>query len=367
MTTSAVKSRVMNSEYMKWAKTGAHGKYNLAVSGVAPYPLRELPVKIEDLEINGESAYGYEPLQKALAAKCGAETKCVVAAVGTSLANFLVMAATIEAGDEVLIEQPAYDPLLSVAGYLRAEIKRFHRDAANGFQIDLRDLERSITSRTRLIVLTNLHNPSNAYTDEETLRQIGEIARSVGARVLVDEVYLDAMFERAPRSSFHLGREFVVTTSLTKAYGLSGLRCGWILAEPDLAKKLWGLIDLTIGIPAHPAELLSCIALANLEQIAARARALLETNRALLDRFLDQRDDLATHRPGVGTVVFPRLKSGGVDALCDLLREKYETSIVPGRFFEMPDHFRLGYAGAPEMFAQGIQRLDKVLDELAAH
>jgi aspartate/methionine/tyrosine aminotransferase len=367
MTTSAVKSRVMNSEYMKWAKTRAHGKYNLAVSGVAPYPLSELPVKIEDLEINGESAYGYEPLQKALAAKCGVETKCVVAAVGTSLANFLVMAATIEAGDEVLIEQPAYDPLLSVAGYLRAEIRRFQRDAANGFQIDLRDLERSITSRTRLIVLTNLHNPSNAYTDEETLRQIGEIARSLGARVLVDEVYLDAMFERAPRSSFHLGREFVVTTSLTKAYGLSGLRCGWILAEPDLAKKLWGLIDLTIGIPAHPAELLSCIALANLEQIAARARALLETNRALLDRFLDQRDDLATYRPGVGTVVFPRLKSGGVDALCDLLREKYETSIVPGRFFEMPDHFRLGYAGAPEMFAEGIQRLDKVLDELAAH
>ena len=221
MMTTAVKARVMNSEYMKWAKTGAREKYNLAVSGVMPYPLSELPVKIEDLEINGESAYGYGPLQEALAAKCGVETNCVVAAVGTSLANFLVMAATIEAGDEVLIEQPAYDPLLSIAGYLRADIKRFHRDVANGFEIDLRDLERAVTSRTRLIVLTNLHNPSNAYTDEETLRKIGEIARSAGARVLVDEVYLDAMFEKAPRSSFHLGSEFVVTASLTKAYGLA--------------------------------------------------------------------------------------------------------------------------------------------------
>jgi len=365
MSTKAVRSRVMNSEYMKWAKTGAREKYNLAVSGVAPYPLSELPVKIEDLEINGPSAYGYQPLQNALAAKCGVETNCVVAAIGTSFANFLVMAATIEAGDEVLIEQPVYDPLSSIAGYLRAEIKRFRRDAANGFQIDLRDLEHAITSRTRLIVLTNLHNPSNAYTDEETLRQIGEIARSVGARVLVDEVYLEAMFERAPRSSFHLGHEFVVTASLTKAYGLSGLRCGWILAEPDLAKKLWGLVDITIGIPAHPAELLSVVALANLGQVAKRSRALLETNRALLDRFLDQRDDLTAHQPGVGTVVFPHLKSGKVDELCDLLREKYETSIVPGRFFEMSEHFRLGYAGAPEMFGAGIERLGWALDEMS--
>lgn len=364
MISSAVKSRVMSSEYMRWAKTQAQATYSLAVSGVAHYPLTELPVKIEDLAISGPSAYGYEPLQQALAAKCGVATECVVAAIGTSLANFLVMSATIESGDDVLIEHPAYDPLLSVASYLGAEVRRFRRNPANGFEIDMRDLERSITARTRLIVLTNLHNPSNAYVDEETLRQVGEIARSVGARVLVDEVYLDAMFAAAPRSSFHLGREFVVTTSLTKAYGLSGLRCGWILAEPDLAKKLWGLVDISFGIPAHTAELMSCIALANLDRVAQRSIALLDTNRAVLNEFLDRRDDLEVHRPGVGTVVFPRLKSGRVDELCALLREKYDTTIVPGRYFEIPDHFRLGYACLPEVFAEGIRRLEKALDEV---
>lgn len=365
MNPTAARSRVMNSEYMRWAKTRAQAAYGLAASGLAPYPLSELPVKIEDLEINGPGGYGYEPLQKALATKSGVETDCVVAAIGTSMANFLVMAATIESGDEVLIEHPAYDPLLSVAGYLGAEIKRFHRLAANGFQIDLRSLERNLSSRTKLIVITNLHNPSNAYVDEETLRAIGEIARSVGARVLVDEVYLDAMFASMPRSSFHLGREFVVTTSLTKAYGLSGLRCGWILAEPDLAKKLWGLVDLSYGIPAHTAELLSGIALANLDQVAQRSIALLDANRAALNEFLDRRDDLEVYRPGMGTVVFPRLKSGKVDELCALLREKYDTTVVPGKYFEMPDHFRLGYACLPEVFAEGISRLGKALDEMA--
>lgn len=357
-------ARVMSSEYMHWAKTRSHAKFNLANSGVAGYPLADLPAKIEDLEINGPSYYGYEPLQKALAAKNEVDPDCVVAANGTSMANFLVLAATLEPGDEVLIEHPTYEILLSAARYLGAEVKRLSRPFADGFRLDPREVERSITLRTPLIVFTNLHNPSSALMDEETLKAVGEIARSVGARVLVDEVYLDAMFERAPRSAFHLGNEFVVTSSLTKVYGLSGLRCGWILAEPELATRIWRLNDLMANIPAHAAERLSCIALANLERIGDRARRMLEANRLVLNRFLDERDDLEAHRFAYGTVSFPRLKRGSVDEVCRLLREKYETTVVPGRFFEMPEHFRVGLGCAPEIFAAGIERLGRALDEL---
>jgi aspartate/methionine/tyrosine aminotransferase len=109
-------------------------------------------------------------------------------------------------------------------------------------------------------------------TSDDVLREIGDLARSVGARVLVDEVYLDAVYENTPRTSYHLGREFVVTNSLTKVYGLSGLRCGWIVAEPDLARRMWRLNDLFGSIPAHPAERLSVIALENLDRIRERAR-----------------------------------------------------------------------------------------------
>ena len=246
--------RVKNSEYIEWAKTRSQARFNLATSGVMHYPMADLPVRLEDIELSGPSWYGYEPLQQALAAKSGVATENVVAAAGTSMANFLAMATILGPGDEVLIERPAYDPLVSTAAYLGAIVNRFERRFVDGFRIDPLAVERAVTDRTRLIVLTNMHNPSGALVDNETLSQVGEIARRAGARVLVDEVYLEALFGQPAPSAFHLGNEFVTTTSLTKAYGLSGLRCGWILAEPELAKKMWRLNDLFGNIPAHPAE-----------------------------------------------------------------------------------------------------------------
>ena len=356
--------RTLSSEYIEWAKLRSGARFSLATSGVAPYPISELGVRIEDIELSGVSLYGYEPLQLALAAKCGVDPENVVAAIGTSMANHLAMAATLEPGDEVLIEHPAYDPLLGIARYLGAEVKRFARRFDNGFRIDPREIERAVTSHTRLIVLTNLHNPTSVLTDRNTLEQIGDVARSVKARVLIDEVYLEALFDQAPRSAFHLGPHFITTSSLTKAYGLSGLRCGWVLAEPELARRMWRLNDLFGNIPAHPAERLSVVALAKLDRIAGRAHSLIEQNRVVLNRFLDSRDDLEAVRPDVGTTVAPRLKRGNVDELCALLREKYETTVVPGRFFEIPEHFRIGIGCDGEMLAEGLKRLAAALDEM---
>jgi aspartate/methionine/tyrosine aminotransferase len=355
--------QVMSSEYMQWAKTRSQARFNLASSGLMNYPLTKLPAKIEDLDLSGSSYYGYTPLQKALAAKCDAPPECVVAATGTSMANHLVMAALLKPGDEVLVEQPTYQLLINVAEYLGAKIKRFARVFDEGFKLNLDKLARQINSQTRLIILTNLHNPTSAFIDEETLKGLSEIARGVGARILVDEVYLDACFERAPRSAFHLGAEFITTNSLTKVYGLSGLRCGWILAEAELAKRLWLLNDLFGVIPAHAAERLSCIALEHLPEIAAHAQHLLETNREVLNSFYSTRDDLDWMRHEHGTVSFPRLKEGSADRLCALLAEKYETSVVPGRFFENRQHFRIGLGGETATLTQGLERLGRALEE----
>ena len=357
--------RVMGSDYMEWAKTRSYARFNLASSGLVNYPLSELPARIEDLDLSGPSLYGYEPLQEAIAAKCGVAPDCVVAATGTSMANHLAMAALLEPGDEVLIERPAYEPLVAVARYLGAQVRRFSRRFEEGFRVDPGEVESGVTPRTRLIVVTNLHNPSGAQSSEDALKQVGEIARRAGARVLVDEVYLDALFERAPASAFHLREEFVATSSLTKVYGLSGLRCGWVLAEPGLAARIWRLNDLFGVIPAHAAERLSCIALANLDRIAAHARALLEANHALLDSFLDSRDDFEAVRAAFGTVSFPRWGRGDVDGLCALLANKYETSVVPGRFFEMPRHVRIGIGCESATLAAGLERLGQAMDELA--
>src|SRR4029450_6356736 len=219
-------SRLMkhkHSDYMHWSKTQSRARFNLATSGVAPFPLRELPVDLDKLEINGDNSYGYPPLQKAIAMHHGVDPECIVESAGTSMANHLAMAAIIEPGDEVLIEHPAYGPILDVAQYLQANMKRFPRTEENGWAVDPGEIRGGITPKARLIVITNLHNPTSALTPDSVLREIGDIARSIGALVLVDEVYLDAVYEETPRTSFHLGPEFIVTSSLTKVYGVSGL------------------------------------------------------------------------------------------------------------------------------------------------
>lgn len=358
--------RAMASEYLEWAKLCSAAKYNLATSGIMGYPLAELPVKVEELEINGATQYGYAPLQERLARLSGTTPECVVEAAGTAMANHLAMAALVERGDDVLVEQPTYGPILEVASYLGANIQRFERREENGFQVDPDDLQRMVTAKTRLICLTNLHNPTGALTDEATLQRIGEIAQRARARVLVDEVYLPMVYGQKVRSSFALGPTFVVTTSLTKAYGLSGLRCGWILAEPTLAHRMWRLNDLFAATPVNPGRQLSVIALDHLEKIDARARRILDANRASLNNFFQTRKDLSGFRSRWGTVNFPKLLGGSVDAFCDLLRERYETSVVPGRFFEMPEHFRMGMGGDVAMTAEGLKRLGAALDEVGA-
>lgn len=355
-------ARATKSTYLEWARLKPHVKYNLATSGIMSYPLAELPFSVEALEINGPDAYGYQPLVQRLAQKCGVTPDCVVTANGTTMANHLAMAALITAGDDVLIERPAYGPILEVASYLGANILRFDRRAADNFQIDPDELAKKITPKTRLIALTNLHNPTGALTGEETLIRLREVAATVGARILVDEVYLDMVYDQPVRSCFHLGDCFVVTNSLTKAYGLSGLRCGWILAEPALAKRIWRLNDLFGATPVHPGERLSVIALDNLAKIDARAREILDANRRALDAFFQNRTDVAGFRSPWGTVAFPRLAHGSVAEFIEQLRTRFETSIVPGEFFEMPDHFRIGIGGDPAMTAEALQRLALALD-----
>lgn len=350
------------SPYMEYSKLHSAAKYNLASSGIQPMKMAELGARIEDIEINGGAPYGYPAFQNRIAVHCGVPPDCVVPAMGTSMGNHLAMAACFEPGEDVLIEYPTYEPLLSTARFLGANVIRFERSAEEGFRIDLKAIERAITPRTRLIAFCNLHNPTSAFTDEATLAKVGEIARSVGARVLVDEVYLEAMNPH-PLTSFLLGREFVVTNSLTKGYGLGGLRCGWILAEPELARRMWALYDVFSGHNPHPAEALGMVAFDHINRIRGRAQRILAANRPVMNTFLRERCDLECDIPEFGTCAAPRLKRGSVDALDKLLREKYETAIVPGRFFEMPEHFRIGIGADPAMTHEGFRRLAAALDE----
>jgi aspartate/methionine/tyrosine aminotransferase len=368
---SAVRKK--RSPYMEWAKTRSHARFNLAVSGILNVSFAEFPLQAESLELTAPGGYGYEPLLQRIARHTGVPENCVVTATGTSLANHLAMAAVLDPGDEVLMELPVYGPMLDVAEYLGARIKRIPRRLENNFAVDLQDIVNSITSNTRLIVLTNLHNPSSALIPADTVRAIGELALRARVHVLIDEVYLEMLFGQDAPFCFPIGlslassneNPFIVTSSLTKVYGLSGLRCGWVLASPDMVKRIWLLNDLFAASPVHSAEHMSVMAIDHLELFRQRSQKLLSANRALLDSFLDSRTDLECFCPPAGSVVFPKLFRGDPQSFFQLLREKYETTVVPGEFFEMPQHFRLGISGETEILRAGLERLSAALDEFA--
>jgi aspartate/methionine/tyrosine aminotransferase len=332
--------RTLQSDYMNFAKLKAAAKYNLASSGVADCVLADIGASMDELALHGPNTYGYGPLMSAIAARFQVPEACVVMpGGGCSFANHLALAAMLAPGDKVLIEDPTYELLTSALGYFQARVTRFARKPGDYWRLDADAVAAQLTPATRLVALTNLHNPSSALTDIATFRD--------------GEAYTAFMPEA----------NIIVTSSLTKAYGLSGLRCGWILAPPALAEKMRRLNDLFGVAPPHIAERMAMVALSRLEVLRDRANTLLDTNRAAYREMLGGQPALEQIVFDQGTTVFPRLREGDGDSLFSRLTERFETSIVPGRFFGRPDHIRIGLGGDTAMTRVGLERLAAALAE----
>lgn len=357
--------RHAHSTYMHWAKTQRPVAFPLSGSEVPHFAMERLGITLADLELDGASRYRYPPLREAIAARHDVDPSQVVMADGASMANMLAMAALIQPGDEVLAESPVYEPITAAATFLGARVTYFRRDADNGFRLDPAAIEAALTPSTRLILLTNLHNPSSARITDDDLRAIAAVAQRTGARVLVDEIFRPAA-ATPQASAVHLSDAFICTGSLTKVYGLSGLRCGWILAAPALAERMWRLNELFGVAQSHAAERLSTIALAHIDEISAGTLDRLARNRALLNTAFATRDDIAMAPLTDGITAFPRLLSGTPEALDALCRDRLDTSIVPGSFFGAPEHFRVGIGGQSEQIVQAIARLLAAMDALRA-
>jgi aspartate/methionine/tyrosine aminotransferase len=353
----------MQSDYMHWFKVQPPARFNLSSSEVPHFRLDRMPLAIEDLDLDGASHPRYAPLRQAIGERYGVSAEQVVTANGASMANFLAMATLIAPGDEVVFERPAYEPMLTSARFLGAAVKWVERRPEQHFRLDLGQLDRIVSGRTRLVVVTNLHNPSGALISHDDLESIGTIAERCSAKVLVDEVYLDSAVPPPPTSAL-LGPQFIATSSLTKVYGLSGLRCGWIFAEPELAERMWRLNDLFGVNQPHQSETLSGFAFEHLHAVAAGTAERLAANRALFNEFAASRDDLKAMPAKHGITVFPLWTKGDTEPLNALLRSKYDTSIVPGRWFAMPDRFRVGLGGDTGMLQEGLARVGSALDEL---
>jgi aspartate/methionine/tyrosine aminotransferase len=352
-----------HAPYLEWAKKRPSPRFDLAGSNVLACSIDDIEGARDAIQLTGYNENGYGPLLDAIAARYAVSSDRVTTASGASGANFQVCAALVAPGDDVLVERPGYDPLLGAPRLLGANVVRFERRFEDGYALDPDRIASAITPRTTLIIVTTPHNPSGVMATRESLEAIGRLAERAGSHVLVDEVYLDAA-DSSSRPAAHLGDVFISTSSLTKSYGLAGLRCGWTISSPAVAERIRRARDVIDGTGSIAAERLATLAFAQLPRLAARAASLIDANRALVRGFLRGRLDLEVVLPRLSTVLFPRLK--GVDdtgAFADRLLIERGTAIVPGRFFEAPGHFRLGFGTSTDVVRGGLEQLSAALDD----
>src|SRR3954467_3974526 len=350
-----------HAPYMEWAKTRPAPEIDLAGSNILACSLDDLPGAAGALSLSGANDNGYRPLTEAIGARYNVDPDRVTTAGGTAGANFLVFAALLEPGDEVLVERPGYDPLLGAARLLGARTVRFDRSFADGFALDPDRVRAAMSPRTKVIVITTPHNPTGVAADSAALDEVGLVAARAGAHVLVDEVYKDVTDDASPAAATR-GDVFITTSSLTKSYGLSSLRAGWVIASPDVSYRVRRARDVVDGTGSIVAERLWVLALQPLGALHARARAILARNKAIADAFLAAHPQLE-FAPSAGTIVFPRIR-GVADAapFIERVMRDHHVALGPGAFFEAPAHFRLGYGGDTDRIRSGLERVAVVLD-----
>jgi aspartate/methionine/tyrosine aminotransferase len=356
-------------EYVSWAKAMPRAAINLARSGIDHCPPALLKLTKRDLVTTLPVKYGYVPLTEAIAARYGVEADQVfTVSGGTSFANWVACAAALDSAGpraEVIVEKPTYEPLLRIPQAFGCRIRRLERPFSEGYAIDLDRFAALINARTRLAIVSNLHNPSGARIPMATLRAMASRLALVGAHLLVDEVYLECLFRSRPQSCVHAARNVITTNSLTKAYGLDGLRAGWILGPPTVIERVIIAHNIVANNGVAPGERLALAAFRHMRAINGRSHEFLDRNLERVRRFLDREPRLSAHVPDGGSLLFPRLPAGiDADALANHLRDRYSTLVVPGRFFEAPRHMRISFGVPPARLARGLANISHALDDL---
>ena len=366
---------------MKWAKTVPAGaRYDLTASGMgdtmrpgaaldrlsgdwsSPLDLAELCRRDVGIDAN-------EAFTRAVAERYALDPSCVTPTLGASLAITHVLMALIRTGDHVVVERPTYEALRRVPEILGAQVSRLERKFEEGWKVVPERLAQLLTSRTRAVILTNLHNPSGVVIDRAAMTEITDLAARVGAMVLVDEVYLDygwgaddQLFVPACR----VANNGISWSSSTKAFGFSSLRAGWIVApDPDAARAIRTATDYLHVHPPVSTMMLGTRVLGCADALVAHARSIGVAGRRVVERWLEAETRVAWVAPAAGISGCLRLPDLMQDQVfCEHLRERYETQVVPGTMFEAPGFVRISFALEPPLLEQALANISATLDDL---
>jgi aspartate/methionine/tyrosine aminotransferase len=344
-------------------------EYDMSESGVRPLTLRELVDMGFDLESFLDQPLGYsqsngtiELRERIAALYPGATVDHVEVTNGTSEANYVVALSQLRPGDHVAMQVPNYMQMPGVARGLGAEVRTFTLRQDEGWQPDWEEFERAVTSNTRLLYLSNPNNPTGSVLSEAAMRRIVDRCERTGTWLLADEVYLGAEIDRPRTSSFWgMSERVIVTSGLSKAYGIPGVRIGWLVGPPSLAAECWTQHDyLTIG-PNKMSDRLAQIAVspANRERCFERTRTILRHNLPIAREWVAAFGGRLTWRePQAGAIaLLTYAADAGSVEIADRVRVKQSTLIVPGSHVGLEGHLRIWLGGREPFLREGLRRI----------
>lgn len=346
---------------------------DLSESGVRPVSLNELAGMGLDLDFVLNTPLGYSqsngtiPLRERLAALYpGSTADHFEVTNGTSEANFLLALTLLREGDEVAFEVPNYMQFGGIPGSLGAPVRRFNLRLDHDWEPDWDEFDRAVTGKTRIVYVSNPNNPTGSILSTAAMKRIVGRVDQVGAWLVADEVYLGAEIhcERA-RSFWGMSDRVIVTSGLSKAYGIPGVRIGWIAAPKEVVAETWGQHDyLTIG-PNKISDAVAYVAVepANREKLYARTRGILQQNLQIIrDWVAGFRGFLEFREPQAGALCLVRYHSNTPSReLCERIRVNQSVLIVPGVQLGVEGFMRIWIGAKPEFLAEGLRRIGEEL------
>ena len=359
-------------------------EYDIAESGIFPQTANELLCfepeserdqvlkRLLDLRLGYSEARGTLELRSLLAetyANCSADN--ILVTTGAIEANFLLFNVLLSPGDHVVAPYPAYQQLYSVPRAIDCDVDLWEVRSDGGFHFDLDELERLVRPRTRMIVINSPHNPTGAMLTASETQRVYDIAKAVGALVLSDEAYrwlaVPGGIDPAP-PMYDLGPHGISVGTLSKPFGLPGLRLGWMVASAEIAARCWATRDYVSLSPGKLNDALAILAIKHRDKIIARNEAIISSNLSTANAWFARHADILSWDPprgGLLALLRYNLDIPSLD-LANKLAEEYSVMLAPGSAFGFEHHLRIGIGQEPSIFAAGLERASDCFAELQA-
>lgn len=359
-----------------------HVRYDIAESGILPLSTDDLLnfeppdrraatlAALLQLPLGYSEARGTAALRGMLAATyTRGDADHILVTTGAIEANFLLFNVLLDAGDHVIAPYPAYQQLYSVPRAIGCDVSLWHVGPETGYRYDVDALERMITPRTKVIVVNTPHNPTGAMLAPADAARVYALARSVGATVIGDEAYRWlAVPDGDPFAApfFDFGEHGISVGTLSKPFGLPGLRIGWIAGPPDLIQKCWSLRDYITLSPGKLNDALAQLAMTHRDKIVARNTAIISANLAEASRWMAERASFLSWTPPRGGLLALIKYDLPMDSLtlADRLATEYSVMLAPGSAFGYEHHLRLGVGQRPDIFKKGLEEAGRCFEQL---